>query len=75
VDWDAIAARLKLATGDEAKKLLNGFVERRNEIAHSGDVPAGTTRATSINRPYVDKCLRTTRATAEQISSDLDSFT
>ncbi|GAA4718328.1 hypothetical protein GCM10023349_42850 [Nocardioides conyzicola] len=73
-DWTQVASRLKSASADDAKKQLDGFVERRNQIAHAGDVPPGTTKASAISRPYVERCLRTVKVTAEVIDSGLDAY-
>jgi hypothetical protein len=74
VDWVQVASLLRTASPDDAKKQLDGFVERRNLIAHAGDVPSGTNKASSINRRYVERCLKTVRTAAQVIDAGLDAY-
>lgn len=60
--WDAVARELTARrvggrswTGDEVKSRLNAFVDRRNQIAHQGDVAAGKQSATGIRLAYVEE--------------------
>jgi hypothetical protein len=59
-DWGAIAAALTQRNGgrrtwttDQVKGALNGIVDRRDRIAHQGDVAEGKSSATPIRLSYV----------------------
>jgi RiboL-PSP-HEPN len=73
LDWGAVATGLGLGTGNDAKKELDGYVTRRNEIAHAGDVPPGAKRATPINRQHVLRCVKVIEATVNVINVGLDA--
>ena len=65
VDWTDVADRANRArvggkakwTESEVRRRLNAFVERRNAIAHQGDLNARGTAAKTIQRPYVQEAI------------------
>jgi len=68
LDWSAVANRLAgTATVEDVKKRLDQFSERRNQIAHKGDVKAGTKRPETIRRAWVERHVKDVSATGEEI--------
>lgn len=62
LDWNALADELtqrrvgrRSWSAADAKARLNLFVERRNQIAHKGDVADGKRSATGIRLAYVEE--------------------
>lgn len=60
IDWNAVAAKLttrkvakKAWTASDVKRRLNHFADRRNKIAHEGDLKPGRVTTNPIQLKYV----------------------
>jgi hypothetical protein len=70
--WEAAAAELSAATGllwtpEDVREYLDDYVERRNNIAHSGDRPSGARTATPIQVRYVRTAIELARAVGHAV--------
>jgi hypothetical protein len=73
IDWSAVATNLAVGSDGAAREQLDGYVLRRDRIAHAGDVQAGKRQATAINRPYVQQGRDTVFVVGTTINSGLDA--
>lgn len=75
VDWSDVAERANTSragrkrtwTDDGVRRRLNAFVERRNAIAHQGDLKANGSSATPIQRAYVEEAIALVKCTGQHI--------
>lgn len=68
LDWAAAAKRVgDSTTADDLQERLNCLSDRRNQIAHKGDIKAGTTRPETIKRAWVERHIKDVRDTGEEI--------
>jgi hypothetical protein len=54
-------------TDADVRKRLNAFVERRNAIAHQGDLKSGTIGAMPITRPFVEEAIGLIECTGKHV--------
>lgn len=75
VDWGDVARRANEAkvgrkknwTEGEVRRRLNAFVERRNAIAHQGDLKATGASTAPIQRDYVVEAIGLTKCTGAHV--------
>jgi hypothetical protein len=73
VPWQVAGSRIDgKMSGDDLKTHLNRFSDRRNLIAHKGDVKSGKRTPEPITRRWVETHLTYVRVTGETICSELN---
>jgi hypothetical protein len=68
--WDSAAKRCDI-DANQLKEYLNQFSDRRNQIAHKGDLKTGTKAPETISRDWVERHVEYVWTTGEAICDDI----